>query len=153
MASPFNIIDGRHSPDFQFLKCIRARNGCASNSCGERYDLKGIMRTLDLHTVRERALPRFMGECWEHGTATFMILGDICTRACGFCAKATGKPVGPPDEEEPHRVAVKPSRAWASALRCRNFRQSRRSKTAAHTFSRARSRKFAGAYRDAKSKC
>ena len=46
-----------------------------------------------------------MGECWEHGTATFMILGDICTRACGFCAVPSGKPVGPPDEEEPFRVA------------------------------------------------
>jgi lipoic acid synthetase len=46
-----------------------------------------------------------MGECWEHGTATFMILGDICTRACGFCAVPSGKPVGPPDEEEPIRVA------------------------------------------------
>src|SRR5256885_7362945 len=46
-----------------------------------------------------------MGECWEHGTATFMILGDICTRACGFCAVPSGKPVGPPDEDEPFRVA------------------------------------------------
>jgi lipoic acid synthetase len=46
-----------------------------------------------------------MGECWEHGTATFMILGDICTRACGFCAVPSGKPVGPPDEDEPVRVA------------------------------------------------
>ena len=46
-----------------------------------------------------------MGECWEHGTATFMILGDICTRACGFCAVPSGKPAGPPDEEEPLRVA------------------------------------------------
>jgi len=46
-----------------------------------------------------------MGECWEHGTATFMILGDICTRACGFCAVPSGKPLGPPDEDEPCRVA------------------------------------------------
>jgi lipoic acid synthetase len=46
-----------------------------------------------------------MGECWEHGTATFMILGDICTRACGFCAVPSGKPLGPPDEDEPLRVA------------------------------------------------
>ena len=48
---------------------------------GERYqDLKRIMRTLDLHTVCESARCPNMGECWEHGTATFMILGDICTR-------------------------------------------------------------------------
>jgi len=73
---------------------------------GERYqDLKRIMRTLDLHTVCESARCPNMGECWEHGTATFMILGDICTRACGFCAVPSGKPVGPPDEEEPFRVA------------------------------------------------
>jgi lipoic acid synthetase len=46
-----------------------------------------------------------MGECWEHRTATFMILGNICTRACGFCAVPSGKPAGPPDEHEPDRVA------------------------------------------------
>ena len=63
------------------------------------------MRTLDLHTVCESARCPNMGECWDHGTATFMILGDICTRACGFCAVPSGKPVGPPDEEEPFRVA------------------------------------------------
>ena len=73
---------------------------------GENYqDLKRIMRTLDLHTVCESARCPNMGECWEHRTATFMILGDICTRACGFCAMPSGKPVGPPDEDEPLRVA------------------------------------------------
>jgi lipoic acid synthetase len=46
-----------------------------------------------------------MGECWEHRTATFMILGNICTRACGFCAVPSGRPIGPPDEDEPDRVA------------------------------------------------
>jgi lipoic acid synthetase len=46
-----------------------------------------------------------MGECWEHRTATFMILGNICTRACGFCAVPSGKPISPPDEREPERVA------------------------------------------------
>jgi lipoic acid synthetase len=46
-----------------------------------------------------------MGECWDHRTATFMILGNICTRACGFCAVPSGKPVGPPEEDEPLRVA------------------------------------------------
>jgi lipoic acid synthetase len=46
-----------------------------------------------------------MGECWEKGTATFMILGDVCTRACGFCAVKTGLPARPPDPEEPGRVA------------------------------------------------
>jgi lipoic acid synthetase len=68
-------------------------------------DLKRIMRTLDLHTVCESARCPNMGECWEHRTATFMILGNICTRACGFCAVPSGKPLGPPEEGEPARVA------------------------------------------------
>jgi lipoic acid synthetase len=46
-----------------------------------------------------------MGECWEHRTATFMILGNVCTRACGFCAVPSGKPMSAPDEDEPDRVA------------------------------------------------
>jgi lipoic acid synthetase len=73
---------------------------------GENYqDLKHIMRTHDLHTVCESAHCPNMGECWEHRTATFMILGNICTRACGFCAVPSGKPLGPPEEDEPERVA------------------------------------------------
>src|SRR5215467_9142251 len=73
---------------------------------GENYqDLKRILRGLDLHTVCESARCPNQGECWEHRTATFMILGDICTRACGFCAVPSGKPAGPPDEAEPERVA------------------------------------------------
>jgi lipoic acid synthetase len=68
-------------------------------------ELKRIMRSLDLHTVCESARCPNMGECWEHRTATFMILGNICTRACGFCAVPSGAPVGPPDQDEPLRVA------------------------------------------------
>jgi len=107
MASPFNIIansnpslplnpDDHPRPDWLRVKFFG----------GDRYhNLKRVMRTLDLHTVCESARCPNMGECWEHGTATFMILGDICTRACGFCAVPSGKPAGPPDEEEPLRVA------------------------------------------------
>jgi lipoic acid synthetase len=73
---------------------------------GSNYqELKRLMRTLDLHTVCESARCPNMGECWEHRTATFMILGNVCTRACGFCAVPSGKPVGPPDQDEPRRVA------------------------------------------------
>ena len=54
------------------------------------------MRELDLHTVCEEARCPNLGECWNRGTATFMILGDVCTRACGFCAVKTGLPAGPP---------------------------------------------------------
>jgi lipoyl synthase len=74
---------------------------------GENYqDLKRIMRSLNLHTVCESARCPNQGECWEQRTATFMILGDICTRACGFCAVTSGRPAGPPDEDEPERVAM-----------------------------------------------
>ncbi len=73
---------------------------------GERYErLRGLMRALDLHTVCEEARCPNVGECWNRGTATFMILGDVCTRACGFCAVKTGLPGLPPDPEEPRRVA------------------------------------------------
>jgi len=66
--------------------------------------LKGIMREGRLHTVCEEARCPNIGECWEAGTATFMILGDICTRACGFCAVTTGRPQTI-DRLEPMRVA------------------------------------------------
>src|SRR5213080_3436324 len=66
--------------------------------------LKSIMRELHLHTVCEEAQCPNIGECWHHGTATFMILGDVCTRACSYCAVAHGRP-GPLDPAEPSRVA------------------------------------------------
>src|SRR5436853_7823705 len=106
MASPFNIIanappmpvpppNAHPRPDWLRVKFFG----------GERYqDLKRIMRTLDLHTVCESARCPNMGECWDHGTATFMILGDICTRACSYCAVAHGRP-HTADREEPARVA------------------------------------------------
>jgi lipoyl synthase len=66
--------------------------------------LKGIMRDLNLHTVCEEAHCPNIGECWNHGTATFMILGDVCTRACSYCAVAHGRPAAV-DTAEPVRVA------------------------------------------------
>jgi lipoic acid synthetase len=66
--------------------------------------LKSLMRELKLHTVCEEARCPNIGECWTHGTATFMILGDICTRACGYCAVGHGRPL-PVDAGEPARVA------------------------------------------------
>ncbi len=62
------------------------------------------MRDLNLHTVCEEARCPNIGECWTHGTATFMILGDICTRACGYCAVGHGRPHAV-DAAEPARVA------------------------------------------------
>ena len=66
--------------------------------------LKKLMRSKQLHTVCEEANCPNIGECWQHRTATFMILGDICTRACRFCNVQSGRPA-PPDPEEPQRVA------------------------------------------------
>ncbi len=73
---------------------------------GENYfELKQLMRGLGLHTVCESARCPNVGECWAHRTATFMILGDLCTRRCGFCAVPKGLPQGELDWEEPERVA------------------------------------------------
>jgi lipoyl synthase len=67
-------------------------------------DLKDIMRGLDLHTVCEEAMCPNIGECWEQREATFLILGDTCTRRCGFCDVTTGRPAAV-DEDEPRRIA------------------------------------------------
>ena len=73
---------------------------------GEGYThLKGIMRGLELNTVCEEARCPNIAECWGHGTATFMILGDVCTRACAFCAVKSVKRGGDIDVDEPQRVA------------------------------------------------
>lgn len=108
MASPFHIIANavpvapvappelHPRPDWLKVKFFGGPN---------YQELKRLMRTLNLHTVCESARCPNMGECWEHRTATFMILGNICTRACGFCAVPSGKPAGPPEEDEPLRVA------------------------------------------------
>jgi lipoic acid synthetase len=72
---------------------------------GDNYhDLKGLLRGLNLNTVCEEAVCPNVGECWDQRTATVMILGDVCTRACGFCAIRTGKPTWF-DDDEPRRVA------------------------------------------------
>ena len=72
---------------------------------GERYQhLKNLMRGQRLNTVCEDARCPNIGECWNAGTATFMILGEVCTRSCGFCAVTTGRP-GELDPLEPYRVA------------------------------------------------
>jgi lipoic acid synthetase len=72
---------------------------------GENFhNLKKLARGLGLHTVCESAQCPNIGECWNHKTATFMLLGDICTRRCGFCAVPKGRPE-PIDWDEPRRVA------------------------------------------------
>jgi lipoic acid synthetase len=102
---PLNFIRGRkkrtdtlpREPKPDWLK-VRAPGS-------ENYHrLKGLMRGLGLHTVCEEANCPNIGECWHHGTATFMILGSTCTRSCGYCNVTHGTPQ-PPDENEPVKVA------------------------------------------------
>jgi len=77
----------------------------AKAPAGENFhNLKKLARGLGLHTVCESAQCPNIGECWNHRTATFMLLGDICTRRCGFCAVPKGRPA-PIDWDEPRRVA------------------------------------------------
>jgi lipoyl synthase len=103
MASQFTILSGNPAPLPAHPRPAWLR---VKFFGGPNYqELKRIMRTQGLHTVCESARCPNMGECWEHRTATFMILGNICTRACGFCAVPSGKPLGPPEEDEPLRVA------------------------------------------------
>src|SRR3982751_6512058 len=102
---PLNFIRGRKKkadelprvPKPDWLK-VRAPGS-------ENYHrLKGLMRGLGLHTVCEEANCPNIGECWHHGTATFMILGSTCTRSCGYCNVIHGAPL-PPDQQEPVKVA------------------------------------------------
>lgn len=92
---PQSIIDKQRRP--QWLKAKLPQRGAFQVT-------RGIVQGNRLHTVCESARCPNISECWGGGTATFMILGDICTRGCRFCAVATGRPVGL-DREEPERVA------------------------------------------------
>jgi len=90
--------EGQRAPRPEWLK-VRA-------PAGENFArLKKMMRSKTLHTVCEEAHCPNIGECWGRGTATFLILGDVCTRSCGFCAIKTGRP-SPVDPEEPTKVAL-----------------------------------------------
>ena len=80
---------------------IRVKAGSSAGRFGE---IKQILREHNLHTVCEEATCPNIGECFGNGTATFMILGDLCTRRCPFCDVGHGKPL-PPDAEEPEKLA------------------------------------------------
>jgi lipoate synthase len=75
------------------------------NTEGKFTDVKQILRNHNLYTVCEEARCPNVYECWGHGTATIMILGDVCTRGCRFCAVKTGNPGGKVDPDEPMKVA------------------------------------------------
>jgi len=88
------------SPKVERPKWLRA-----PAPAGENYrDLKSLIERLRLHTVCESAACPNVGECWNHRTATFMMLGNVCTRRCGFCAVQKGAPL-PVDYDEPARIA------------------------------------------------
>jgi lipoic acid synthetase len=92
-----DLAPKRHTPKPEWLK--------ARAPVGDNYhDLKKLARSLNLHTVCESAQCPNIGECWEHKTATFMMLGNLCTRRCGFCAVPKGRPEAL-DWDEPRRVA------------------------------------------------
>lgn len=91
------MVTTTRSPRPDWLK-VRLPSG------DDYFRLKSTMRSLNLHTVCEEARCPNVAECWGQGTATFMILGDVCTRSCGFCAVKTGLPQFL-DREEPERVA------------------------------------------------
>jgi lipoic acid synthetase len=98
MAAPIELSP---TPPRRHPEWIRVRA-----PMGEKYTrLKGLVRTLHLNTVCEEALCPNVGECWGAGTLTIMILGNMCTRACRFCAVTTGNPRGSVDADEPRRVA------------------------------------------------
>ena len=76
-----------------------------SQNSSKYRELKSIVSDKKLHTVCEEAMCPNIQECWSHGTATFMLLGSVCTRACKFCAVDTGNPKGSLDKDEPIKVA------------------------------------------------
>jgi lipoyl synthase len=94
---PIKIVPG---PRLKLPAWIKAQ----APSAPEVQQLKAILRDARLHTVCEEASCPNLGECFKHGTATFMILGDLCTRRCPFCDVGHGKPL-PPDPDEPRHLA------------------------------------------------
>jgi lipoic acid synthetase len=102
MASPAELIQIEIGPRQPVPKpeWLKARAPMGENF----HNLKTLARSLNLHTVCESAHCPNIGECWNHKTATFMLLGNLCTRRCGFCAVPKGRPQ-PIDFEEPARVA------------------------------------------------
>jgi lipoyl synthase len=102
MGSPQQLVQIDIGPPVKQPKPSWLR---AKAPVGENFhQLKKLARGLGLHTVCESAQCPNIGECWNHRTATFMLLGDICTRRCGFCAVPKGRPQ-PLDLDEPRRVA------------------------------------------------
>ncbi len=99
MGIPLPLLDSPPAPDARKPAWLKVRAPGGPNYIR----VKSLMRQWSLHTVCEEAHCPNIGECWEDLTATFMILGDVCTRSCGYCAVTHGKPTWE-DREEPERV-------------------------------------------------
>jgi lipoyl synthase len=99
MTYPLPVIQPNAAPDGRKPAWLKVRAPGGPNYMR----LRGLMRSLNLHSVCEEAHCPNIGECWEDATATFMILGDVCTRNCGYCAIAHGTPSWE-DREEPERI-------------------------------------------------
>ena len=105
IVAPLQFIRGRRVKDTVLARrpnpdWLKVRAPGSSNYLR----LRGLMRELNLHTVCEEAHCPNIGECWHHGTATFMIMGDVCTRACGYCNVKHGAPISL-DPAEPSKLA------------------------------------------------
>src|SRR5712671_655837 len=99
MTYPLPVLQSNAAPEGRKPAWLKVRAPGGPNYMR----LRRLMRSLNLHSVCEEAHCPNIGECWEDSTATFMILGDTCTRNCGYCAVSHGKPVWE-DREEPERV-------------------------------------------------
>ncbi|MCS7006388.1 MAG: lipoyl synthase [Gaiellaceae bacterium] len=97
MQRSLPVLEGARRPGWMKVRAPRA---------GSRYfEVRSLLREGHLHTICEEASCPNIGECWGRGTATFQILGDVCTRACRYCDVTSGRPDGPPDPLEPLRLA------------------------------------------------
>src|SRR5258706_5616201 len=85
----------------RLLDCI----GKKKLNLRDLHEIKSLLREKSLHSMCESLACPNRGECFSRGTATFMILGDVCTRSCGFCNVTTGRPYAPPSPDEPRAVA------------------------------------------------
>jgi lipoyl synthase len=103
--APLQFIRGRRVKDVEQPRLPKPEWLKVRAPGSENYlRIRGVMRDLGLHTVCEEARCPNIGECWHHGTATFMIMGDVCTRACGYCNVQHGAPLAL-DPHEPEKLA------------------------------------------------
>ena len=142
------------------IKIVAAPSGCASRTgfaCARRrrprfYEIKRILREHHLHTVCEEASCPNIGECFGKGTATFMIMGDICTRRCPFCDVGHGRPL-PLDADEPANLAEDDRGAGARLCRDHQRRPRRSARRRSAAFRRLHSRGARTLARQRRSRC